>query len=77
MRNFMKNLALVMVTAFVTATLTIGYMGYKFGMVNVSSHTDRYVTTCNGEVVNQWDQNVTDEVYYDVKVNERFNIFSR
>lgn len=77
MKNFMKNLALVVVTAVITAAITIGVMVCKFGMINVSSHTDRYVTTCNGVVISSEDKNVTDEINFDVNVNESYNIFSR
>lgn len=77
MKNFMKNFAMIFVTAVITAAITIGVMVCKFGMINVSSHTDRYVTTCNGVVISSEDKNVTDEINFDVNVNESYNIFSR
>lgn len=77
MKNFMKNFAMIFVTAVITAAITIGVMVCKFGMINVSSHTDRYVTTCNGVVVSTEDRVETDSIDFDVKVNESYNIFSR
>lgn len=77
MKNLVKNFVMIFVTAVITAALTVGVMVCKFGMINVSSHTDEYVTTCNGVVINQEDKVVTDEINFDVMINERFNIFSR
>lgn len=77
MKNFMKNFAMIFVTAVITASVTVGVMVCKFGMINVSSHTDRYVTTCNGVVVSTEDRVETDSIDFDVKVNESYNLFSR
>ena len=77
MKNFMKNFAMIFVTAVITAAITIGVMVCKFGMINVSSHTDHYETTKNGVVISSEDRVETDEVNFDVTINERFNIFSR
>ena len=77
MKNFMKNFLMIFVTAVVTASVTIGVMVCKFGMINVSSHTDRYVTTCNGVVISTEDRVETDSIDFDVNVNESYNIFSR
>ena len=77
MKNFMKNFLMIFVTAVTTASVVIGVMVCKFGMINVSSHTDRYVTTCNGVVVSTEDRVETDSIDFDVKVNETYNIFSR
>lgn len=77
MKNFMKNFLMIFVTAVLTAALTVGYMVHKYGMINVSSHTDHYVTTCNGEVISSYDKDVTDSINYDVTIDKSFNIFSR
>lgn len=73
----MKNLTTVFITMFVTAVIIAAVAVVKFGMINVSYHTDHYVTTCNGVVVSTEDRNVTDSVDFNVEVKKSFNIFSR
>ena len=73
----MKNLTMVFVTIFTTVIIIAAVAVVKFGMINVSYHTDHYVTTCNGVVVSTEDKNVTDEVNFDVEIKKSFNIFSR
>ena len=73
----MKNFMMILTTAIITTIIVVAVMVCKFGAVNVSNHTDHYVTTCNGVIVSTEDKNVTDEVNFDVNVSERFNIFSR
>lgn len=73
----MKNFMMIFATAIITTIIVVVIMVCKFGAVNVTNHTDHYVTTCNGEVISSEYRNVTDEVNFDVNVSERFNIFSR
>jgi hypothetical protein len=73
MKKFMMVLTTITITFIVTMLLVI----VKFGGFNVSSHTDHYVTTCNGEVVKEYNEVVTDRVDFNINVNEGFNIFSR
>ena len=73
----MKNLTMVFVTIFTTVIIIAAVAVVKFGMINVSYHTDHYVTTCNGVVVSTEDKNVTDSVDFDVEIKKSFNIFSR
>lgn len=73
MKNFMMVLATITITFIVTMLLVI----VKFGGFNISNHTDHYVTTCNGEVVSEHNEVVTDRVDFSINVNEAFNIFSR
>lgn len=73
----MKNLTMVFVTIFTTVIIIAAVAVIKFGMINVSYHTDHYVTTCNGVVVSTEDRNVTDSVDFDVEIKKSFNIFSR
>ena len=73
----MKTFRTIILTALVTALVMGGLIVYKFGMINVSSHTDHYETTKNGVVISSEDRVETDEVNFDVTINERFNIFSR
>ncbi len=73
----MKTFRTIILTALITALVMGGLIVYKFGMINVSSHTDHYETTKNGVVISSEDVVETDEVNFDVTINERFNIFSR
>ncbi len=73
MKNFMMVLATITITFIVTMLLVI----VKFGGFNISNHTDHYVTTCNGEIVSEHNEVVTDRVDFSINVNEAFNIFSR
>lgn len=73
----MKTFRTIILTALITALVMGGLIVYKFGMINVSSHTDHYETTKNGVVISSEDRVETDEVNFDVTINERFNIFSR
>ncbi|MBP5596210.1 MAG: hypothetical protein J6Y02_12565 [Pseudobutyrivibrio sp.] len=77
MKNFMKNLALIVVVAVMSSAGTVGYMMYNYGMVNVSGHTDHYEVRCNGEVIDSYDEDVTDKVSYNVTINESYELFSR
>lgn len=69
----MMVLATITITFIVTMLLVI----VKFGGFNISNHTDHYVTTCNGEIVSEHNEVVTDRVDFSINVNEAFNIFSR
>ena len=77
MRNFIKNFVMVMATMILTATVLVCIAAVKFGMINVSSHTDNYVTTCNGVVISEENKTITDSIDFEIDVNEAFNIFSR
>lgn len=77
MKKFMKQLLTIIVTAVITAFVTVAAFMYQYGMIDVSTHTDTYVTTCNGEVINTSDRVVTDKVTFRVNVSEGFNIFTR
>lgn len=73
----MKNLVIVLTTITITFIATMIFVIVKFGGFNISNHTDHYVTTCNGEVVSEHNEVVTDRVDFSINVNEAFNIFSR
>ena len=73
----MKNLVMIAVSITITFVVTMLVVMIKFGGFNISNHTDHYVTTCNGQVVNEYDSVVTDSITYDVSINQRFNIFNR
>ena len=73
----MKNFMMVLITITITFIVTMLLVIVKFGGFNVTNHTDHYVTTCNGEVVNEHNEVVTDRVDFNINVNEAFNIFSR
>ena len=73
----MKNLVIVLTTITITFIATMIFVMVKFGGFNISNHTDHYVTTCNGQVISERDDVVTDRIDFNVHVNEGFNIFSR
>ena len=73
----MKRFLTVIVTMIVTAAILMVVALVKFGSVNVQTHTDEYITTCNGVVVDSHESVVTDRVDFSVNVNEGFNLFSR
>ena len=73
----MRKLMTILVTITITFTITMVFVMIKFGGFNVTNHVDHYITTCNGEVVNEYDNVVTDSITYDVSINQRFNIFNR
>lgn len=73
----MKRFLTVIVTMIVTAAILMVVALVKFGSVNVQTHTDEYVTTCNGVVVDSHENVVTDRVDFSVNINEGFNLFSR
>ena len=73
----MKRFLTVIVTMIVTAAILMVIAVIKFGSVNIQTHTDSYVTTCNGVVVDSHENVVTDRVDFSLNVNEGFNLFSR
>lgn len=73
----MKNLVIVLSTVTITFIITMIFVMVKFGGFNISNHTDHYVTTCNGEVISERDDIVTDRIDFNVNINEGWNIFSR
>lgn len=73
----MKKLVTIIVTVAITFVATMAFAMVRFGGFNVSSHTDHYVTTCNGQIVSESNKVVTDEVSFNVSVDEAFTLFSR
>lgn len=73
----MRNVMMILVAITLTFAATMIFVIVKFGGFNITNHTDHYITTCNGEVVNEYDNIVTDRVDYTISVNEGFNLFKR
>lgn len=73
----MKNFMMVLVAITLTFAATMIFVMVKFGGINVTNHSDHYITTCNGEVVSEYDNIVTDRVDYTISINEGFNLFKR
>jgi hypothetical protein len=73
----MKQFMGILVAITMTFIITMIFVMVKFGALNVSNHVDHYTTLCNGEVIDERDQVVTDRVTYDISIKESFNIFNR
>ena len=73
----MKKFMMVLTTITITFIVTMLFVMVKFGGFNITNHVDHYVTTCNGEVISERNDTVTDRIDFNINVNEAFNIFSR
>ena len=73
MKQFITILTVITVTFLVTMVVVI----VKFGSFNISNHSDHYITTCNGSVIDEHNEIVTDRIDFSISVNEGFNIFQR
>lgn len=73
----MKNFMTVIITMVVTVLTIMVIAIVKFGSVKIQTHTDNYITTCNGEVISERNEVITDSIDFNIDVNTGYNIFRR
>jgi hypothetical protein len=73
----MKNIMMILTAITITFIVTVMIVIARFGSFNVTNHKDHYVTTCNGDVIDEHSEIVTDRVDFNININEGFNIFQR